>query len=39
VPLEKSPPGFQMVAACHPSAVSDPLLSWVLDHVRARSAG
>ncbi|MFL6625777.1 MAG: LysR family transcriptional regulator [Burkholderiaceae bacterium] len=39
VPLEKSPPGFQVVAACHPSAVSDPLLAWVLDHVQARSAG
>ena len=36
VPLEKYPPGFQVVAAYHPSAVSDPLLSWVLDHVRTR---
>ena len=36
VPLEKYPPGFQVVAACHPSAMSDSLLTWVLDHVRAR---
>jgi DNA-binding transcriptional LysR family regulator len=35
VPLEKSPPGFQVVAAYLPSAMSDPLLSWVLDCVRA----
>jgi DNA-binding transcriptional LysR family regulator len=38
VPLEKHPPGFQVVAACHPSAMSDPLLTWVLDDVRARFA-
>jgi DNA-binding transcriptional LysR family regulator len=36
VPLEKHPPGFQVVAAYHPSAMSDPLLTWVLDHVRAQ---
>jgi DNA-binding transcriptional LysR family regulator len=36
VPLEKHPPGFQVVAAYHPSALSDPLLSWVLDRVRTR---
>lgn len=36
VPLEKSPPGFELVAACHPSAVSDPLLSRVLGRVRPR---
>lgn len=34
VPLDKSPPGFQVVAAYHPSALADPLLTWVLDHVR-----
>lgn len=38
VPLEKYPPGFQVVAACHPSAMSDSLLTWVLDHVRAQGA-
>lgn len=38
VPLEKYPPGFEVVAACHPSAMSDPLLTWVLEHVRARFA-
>lgn len=36
VPLEKQPPGFEVVAAHHASASSDPLLRWVLDHVRAR---
>ncbi len=36
VPLEKHPPGFQVVAAYHPSVMSDPLLTWALDHVRAR---
>ncbi|HKX39769.1 MAG TPA: LysR family transcriptional regulator [Burkholderiaceae bacterium] len=38
VPLDKYPPGFQVVAAYHASAVSDPLLAWVLDHVRTRFA-
>jgi DNA-binding transcriptional LysR family regulator len=37
VPLQKYPPGFQVVAAYHASAAADPLLQWVLDHVRARS--
>ena len=36
VPLEKYPPGFQVVAAYHPSAMSDSLLTWVLDYVRAQ---
>lgn len=36
VPLQKVPPGFQVVAAYHASAAADPLLAWVLDHVRAR---
>jgi DNA-binding transcriptional LysR family regulator len=36
VPLEKYPPGYEVVAACHPSAMSDPLLAWVLDEVRTR---
>lgn len=38
VPLEKHPPGFQVVAAYHPSAMSDSLLTWVLDCVRAQGA-
>lgn len=38
VPLDKYPPGFQVVAAYHPSAISDPLLTWVLDHLRAKHA-
>jgi len=36
VPLEKYPPGYEVVAAYHPSAMSDPLLTWLLDRVRAR---
>lgn len=36
--LEKDPPGFEVVAARHPSALSDPLLSWVLDCVQTRFA-
>lgn len=38
VPLEKYPPGYEVVAACHPAAMSDPLLTWLLDHIRARFA-
>jgi len=34
VALEKYPPGFQVVAAHLPSAMSDSLLSWVLDFAR-----
>jgi DNA-binding transcriptional LysR family regulator len=36
VPLDKYPPGYQVVAAYHPSAMSDPLLTWLLDRVRSR---
>ena len=36
VPLEKYPPGFQVVAAYHPSAMSDSLLTWVLDYLRVQ---
>ncbi len=36
--LEKYPPGFELVAAYHPSVMSDPLLSWILDHVRTQCA-
>jgi DNA-binding transcriptional LysR family regulator len=36
VPLEKYPPGYEVVAACHPSAMADPLLAWLLDRVQAR---
>lgn len=36
VPLEKYPPGFQVVAAYHPSAMSDSLLTWVLDYIQAQ---
>ncbi|MFT6404025.1 MAG: DNA-binding transcriptional LysR family regulator [Marinomonas primoryensis] len=33
LPLEKYPPGYQVVAAYHPSAKHDPLVSWLLDTV------
>jgi DNA-binding transcriptional LysR family regulator len=36
VPLEKYPPGYQVVAACHPSGMSDPLLTWLIDRARSR---
>lgn len=36
VPLARYPPGFQVVAAYHASALSDPLVSWVLDQVQNR---
>lgn len=35
VPLQPHPPGFEVVAADHSSALCDPLLTWVLAHVRA----
>lgn len=36
VPLEKYPPGYEVVAACHPASMADPLLTWVLERVRTR---
>jgi DNA-binding transcriptional LysR family regulator len=36
VPLPKHPPGFEVVAAHHAATAADPLLAWVLDHVRAK---
>lgn len=38
VPLEKDPPGYEVVAARHPAALADPLVTWVVDTVRARLA-
>jgi DNA-binding transcriptional LysR family regulator len=38
VPLEKYPPGYQVVAAYHPSAEGDPLLVWLLGRVREKFA-
>ncbi len=37
-PLEKYPPGYQVVAAYHPRATEDALLRWVLEHVKKRFA-
>jgi DNA-binding transcriptional LysR family regulator len=36
VPLEKYPPGYEVVAAYHPSFMADPLLTWLIDRVRTR---
>jgi DNA-binding transcriptional LysR family regulator len=35
IPLQKYPPGFQVVAAYHGAMSGDPLLTWVLDIARA----
>lgn len=34
IPLEKYPPGYEVVAAYHPSAQSDPFMRWLLGRVR-----
>ncbi|NHZ95256.1 LysR family transcriptional regulator [Massilia sp. CCM 8734] len=34
IPLEKYPPGYEVVAAYHPSANNDPFLRWLLGRVR-----
>lgn len=36
IALPKYPPGYQVVAACHPNARNDPFLCWVLERARAR---
>lgn len=36
LPLEKYPPGYQVVAAYHPSAKHDLLISWLLDSVQKK---
>lgn len=38
IPLEKDPPGYEVVAAYHPGAAGDPLLKWLLARVRDRFA-
>ncbi|MDM5179776.1 LysR family transcriptional regulator [Massilia sp. DJPM01] len=34
IPLEKYPPGYEVVAACHPSANKDPFMRWLLARVK-----
>lgn len=34
IPLEKYPPGYEVVAAYHPSANNDPFMRWLLERVR-----
>jgi DNA-binding transcriptional LysR family regulator len=36
LPLEKHPPGYQVVAAYHPSAKHDLLISWLLDSIQKK---
>ncbi|RCW95457.1 LysR family transcriptional regulator [Marinomonas foliarum] len=38
LPLEKYPPGYQVVAAYHPNAKHDPLISWLLDSIQKKFA-
>ncbi len=38
IPLEKYPPGYEVVAAYHPSANNDPFMRWLLGRVRLLSA-
>jgi DNA-binding transcriptional LysR family regulator len=38
LPLEKYPPGYQVVAAYHPNTKHDPLISWLLDIIHQRFA-
>lgn len=38
IPLQKYPPGYEVVAAYHPGAAADPLLKWLLARVRDRFA-
>lgn len=39
IPLQKYPPGYEVVAAYHPGARHDPLVTWVLELLRKRFAG
>ncbi|MFA0813432.1 LysR family transcriptional regulator [Microbulbifer epialgicus] len=34
--LEKYPPGYEVVAAFHPGAKNDPLITWILDRIKRR---
>lgn len=36
VALPKYPPGYTVVAACHPGVRGDPFMDWVLERTRAR---
>jgi len=38
IPLESTPPGFEVVAAHHPSKLDDPLLRWMLDWLQEHLA-
>ena len=34
IPLKKYPPGYEVVAAYHPSAKNDPFIVWLLDKIK-----
>ncbi|TGG92831.1 LysR family transcriptional regulator [Natronospirillum operosum] len=36
IPLEKHPPGYEVVVAYHPSTASDSFMAWLLDQVKDR---
>ncbi|MBU1444617.1 MAG: LysR family transcriptional regulator, partial [Gammaproteobacteria bacterium] len=36
LPLEKYPPGYQVVAAHHPNTKNDLLISWLLDSIQKK---
>jgi len=36
IALPKYPPGYGVVAACHPSARQDPFMDWLLGRIKAR---
>lgn len=36
IPLSKYPPGYEVVAAYHPSAKNDPFMTWLLDSIKNR---
>lgn len=39
IPLEKDPPGYEVVAAYHPTANNDPFLQWLLDRIKRMEYG
>lgn len=38
IALPKYPPGYGVIAACHPNLQHDPFMTWLLDRVQARLA-
>lgn len=38
IPLNKYPPGYEVVAAYHPSAKSDPFMAWLIEKIKEQSS-